>query len=83
MPYPKGCADLKGSKHGISALKIGLRIKKFRKKKKYKAYQLAEKSKISPAYISMIEKGQRYASLVTLSKIADALKVPVWKLVRK
>lgn len=45
--------------------------------------ELAEQAKVSHSYISHIEKGSKDASMKTFNKIAEALEIPLWKLVRE
>lgn len=64
----------------VSSKVIGDKISKIRKLKKIKQEDLAKKSGILRANISRIEGGKHSPSLETLEKIADALKVPVFRL---
>ena len=43
---------------------------------------LADHAGIEPAHLARLELGQREAGLLILQKIADALEVPVWELLR-
>ncbi len=60
----------------ITAL-VGSKIKSIRKKKKMSSEELANQSGLSIGYISRVENGHQSPTLSTLSKLADALDVPV------
>ena len=57
-------------------------IKKYRKEKKLTQQQLADKSGLTMNYISKIEskKMQRGFTIVSLTRIADALEIDIKKL---
>lgn len=67
----------------ISSEKIGLRISQLRDFKKITQEELANKTGIQRANISRIESARHYPSLETLEKIADALEIPVARLLTK
>jgi len=52
-------------------------LKKIRIKKNWTQMDLAQKSKLTPAAICMIEKGKRIPSLKTLLKLSKALEIDV------
>lgn len=56
-------------------VKLGARIKKIRKEKKFSQEQLAAKSKLHRTYISDIERGDRNVSIKNIEKIAKALDI--------
>lgn len=58
-------------------MNIGKSIKLIRIQKDLKQIELAEKSKISVSYLSLLEQGKRDPNLSTLSNIAKALGVPL------
>ena len=62
---------------------IGARVKKYRKKRKMTQAQLAQKIRIHRPNVARIESGRHSNSLCMLMRVADALKIPVWKLVIK
>jgi transcriptional regulator with XRE-family HTH domain len=57
------------------ARELGRRIHLFRKQSRLTQAALAEKAKISNEFMSGIERGARLPSLVTLEKLAEALRV--------
>ena len=61
-------------------LKLGKRIKKYRKISGLTQEQLAEKVRLSTKYIQFIEVGTRKPSLKTIYRIAKALDVKVSEL---
>jgi len=56
---------------------LGERIRRQRMKSGLKSMELAEKSGLSPGFISQMERNLVNPSISTLKKIADALDVPV------
>lgn len=58
-------------------LRIGERIKKARKEKGLTIKELANKTELSPGFISKAERSVHTPSLTTLQKIANVLEVPI------
>ena len=54
---------------------MGKRLRDLRESRGWSQEQLAEKSDLDPTYIGGIERGRRNPSLVSLAKLAQALKV--------
>lgn len=54
---------------------IGRNIRKFRKEKKLRQEDLAEKAGLSVNYVGALERGEKYPSLETFIIIANALDV--------
>jgi len=61
-------------------LRVGRRIRQFRKMYQMSQEQLAEKADLHPTFIGKIERAEINPSIVSLKKIADAFKVPVSEL---
>lgn len=59
---------------------MGARIKALRKSRRLSQERLAEKSDITPKYLSRLEVGQQSPSVETLARLADALDVELWEL---
>ncbi len=59
---------------------LGLKVKEFRKQKKFTQEQLSEMVGVDNGYISKLEVGQNFPSLKTLEKIAKALDVELYEL---
>lgn len=59
---------------------VGLRIRKYRKKKGWSQEHLALEADLHRAYIGQIERGEKNIGLVNLEKIAKALNIEVSKL---
>lgn len=57
--------------------KVGMRVKRLRKKKELTQAALAERVGVHRIYIAQIEAGTKTPSLPTLAKLAKALSVPV------
>jgi transcriptional regulator with XRE-family HTH domain len=60
--------------------RLGARIKALRKSRGLSQEQLAEKSEITPKYLSRLEVGQQSPSIETLGKLTEALDVELWEL---
>ena len=60
---------------------VGDNIALFRKKNDLTLDELAQKAGISTSFLSNIERGTRKATLLTISKIADALHKPLSSLI--
>lgn len=56
---------------------LGRHIREARHSKQLTQYQLAERVKITPNYLSMLERGTHLPKLETLIVISEALEVPV------
>lgn len=61
-------------------IKLGKKIKKYRKENGLTQQELAEKIDMSTKYIQFIETGKRKPSLKTIYKIVKALKIKIWEL---
>jgi len=66
----------------IDLEKIVLNMKKYRKHARLTQEELSEAAELSPDYISLIERGKRYPSLKSLFKIAEALGIEAYKLIK-
>jgi transcriptional regulator with XRE-family HTH domain len=62
---------------------IGEAVFKYRQKAKISQEFLAEKADVHPNYIGRIERGECSATIEILLKIAEALRVPLYKLFLK
>lgn len=60
--------------------KIGEKIRKLREDKHLTQEELAMEAGLNRAYIGYIERGERNPSTETISKIAKALKTPIYEL---
>jgi transcriptional regulator with XRE-family HTH domain len=59
---------------------IGQKVKSLRERRGLTQERLAELAELSPTYISHIERGSKNVSLNALMRLADALEVPVERL---
>ena len=59
---------------------LGLRIRKLREQAKISQETLGHISGLHRTYVGAIERGERNPSVLSLKKIADALKVPLGEL---
>ncbi len=55
--------------------KLGRMLKALREKREWTLEDLAKKAKVTMAYISLLERGQRQPSLISLFALCDALGV--------
>ena len=61
---------------------IGNKIRAERKKRGYSQDELADRAGLHTTYIGGIERGEKNATVTSLNKIADALNMPLFKLLR-
>ena len=59
---------------------IAIKIKELRKESDWNQATLAKESGVSPAAISLIEKGERFPSMIVMRKLAQAFKVTIGEL---
>jgi transcriptional regulator with XRE-family HTH domain len=62
---------------------IGATIKNIRQTLGITQEELSYKAKISPGFLSHIERGTKKASIETIQRISDALGVPIHKIFEK
>lgn len=62
--------------------KVGLNIRKYRRKKAWSQEQLALEANLHRAYIGQIERGEKNVGLQNLEKIAKALGVKLENLLK-
>jgi len=60
---------------------VGKNVRKFRQQRKLTQEQLAFEAQIDLTYMGGIERGRRNPSLLVMARIADALAVPLSKLI--
>ena len=61
--------------------RVGLNIRKYRKKKDWSQEQLAFEANLHRAYIGQIERGEKNIGLINLERIAKALNVTLKNLI--
>jgi len=78
MDHPTGTADeaCGGGREALVA-NLGLLIRQERQKRGLTLVQVCERARISPAFLSLVERGKATPSLGSLAGIADALGLPV------
>ena len=62
--------------------KFGMTIKQIRKQQKMSQNDLAEKSGLHRTYIGSVERGERNITLINAEKIAQALSVQLFELLK-
>jgi len=70
------------AKKRVYLKKAGLNIRQVRKEKGMSQESLALASDLDRSYIGGVERGERNISIVNLKKIADALEIPVSRLLK-
>jgi len=58
-------------------MNLGQTIKRLRKQRGLKQFEFAERAKVTSAYLSLVESGQREPSIDFLKKMAEVLAVPI------
>ncbi|MFD4660851.1 helix-turn-helix domain-containing protein [Kitasatospora sp. NPDC058444] len=61
---------------------VGARLRSMRRERGLSQVQLQERSGVDNKTISRVENGHRNVGLDELVRLADALDVPVWRLLR-
>ena len=61
---------------------VGWKIRKLRLEKDWSLQMLADHAGIEKAHLGRLELGEKEAGLLILQKIAEALDVEVWELLR-
>lgn len=56
---------------------IGKRIRGYRTRLKLSQEELAEKCRLHPTYIGQLERGEKNATIESVSKVAEGLKIPL------
>lgn len=59
------------------SIKIGQRIRNYRIGQKLSQEELAEKCGLHPTYIGQVERGEKNATLETISRITSSLSIPL------
>ncbi len=59
---------------------LGRNIRLFRQKRRLSQRALAELAGISPGYVALLEKGEKYPSAKTVERLAEILQTPVARL---
>lgn len=58
-------------------------IRKHRIAKKLSMYELAKIAKLDKSALGKLEAGMRAPSVITVHKIARALQIPLWRLIKE
>ena len=61
---------------------FGAAVRRHRERQGYSQEAFAEKIRVHRTYMGGIERGERNPTLVTIHRIAEALDVPAWRLLR-
>lgn len=61
---------------------FGAAVRRFREKQGYSQEAFAEKIHVHRTYLGGIERGERNPTLASIFRIAEALDVPAWRLLR-
>ena len=63
-------------------LNFGAAVRRLREKQGYSQEAFAEKIRVHRTYLGGIERGERNPTLASIFRIAEALNVPAWRLLR-
>jgi transcriptional regulator with XRE-family HTH domain len=63
-------------------IEFGKRVRKLRKEKKFSQEELANRADLHRTYIGMIERAEKNITLINIQKIASALEVCVYNLLK-
>lgn len=72
--------DIRDREEQLFLTKLGKRIRRFRVNKDWSQERLGFKSNLDRTYIGGIERGQSNPTALNLKKIADALELPLEKI---
>jgi transcriptional regulator with XRE-family HTH domain len=64
-------------------VRVGLNVQNLRRDKGLSQEELAERAEVHQTYLSGVERGVRNPSLMVLGRIAKALGVDAWDLLKK
>ena len=63
-------------------VQVGRKIAELRGRRGWSQRMLADHAQIEYAHLARLELGQKEAGLLILQKIANALEIPVWELLK-
>lgn len=82
MATGKSRENIANSSGSLICVRIGNKIRDLRNRKEWSQRMLADHSGIEQAHLARIETGQVEPGVILLQKIAEALEVPVWELLK-
>lgn len=59
------------------AKQIGERLRAYRNQKGWSQEELAERAGVHPTYIGQLERGEKNATIESISRVSDALGIPL------
>jgi len=63
-------------------IEFGNRVRKLRKEKKLSQEELAHRAELHRTYIGMIERAEKNITLINIQKIANALEISIYNLLK-
>lgn len=74
--------DIKPSKRQPAKIRFGARLRDAREDLKLSQEVLAEMAGLHRTYIGQVERGERNISIDNMEKLADAVSLPLWEMLR-
>ena len=74
--------DTKPSKQQPAKVRFGLRLRKAREHMQLSQELLAENAGLHRTYIGQVERGERNISIDSMEKLAAAVSMPLWEMLR-
>jgi len=63
-------------------IEFGKRVRELRKEKKLSQEELAHRAELHRTYIGMIERAEKNITLINIQKIANALEISIYNLLK-
>lgn len=74
--------DKRPPKELAAKIRFGIRLRQAREQLQLSQEVLAEKADLHRTYIGQVERGERNISIDNLEKLAEAVGLPLWEMLR-
>jgi transcriptional regulator with XRE-family HTH domain len=74
--------DAKQPKRLPAKIRFGIKLRHAREDLQLSQEVLAEMADLHRTYIGQVERGERNISIDNMEKLADAVKIPLWEMLR-